>query len=142
MGTDLRGAHGASAREELLSHLSTGNARPILAEISSALEKLLSTGETTTIDLGAIPFAPGDERLLDEVLGVGEVRATLEALGQSIVHETRYPGVWRIDHLDPHGETLSRFIEVTFIPDILKSQHADAVAGLARLTARLEELDG
>lgn len=142
MGTVTGGAPRASAVEELRSHISTGNARPILAEIASALGKLLATGEVTTIDLGAIPFAPGDERLLDEVLGVGEVRATIEALGQSIVHETRFPGVWRIDHLDPKGETLSRFVEVTFIPEILKSQHADATAGLARLTARLEELGG
>lgn len=142
MRTERSGAQGAAAVSEIRSHISTGNARPVLSEIHAALELLLTTGETTTIDLGAIPFGPGDERVLDEALGVGEIRATLDALGQSVVHETAFPGVWRVDHLDPRGETLSRFVEVTFIPDILKSQHADAEEGLARLAGRLEELDG
>lgn len=131
-----------SALDELRSHLGTGNARPVLREIETALHGLLENGRETTIDLGAIPFGPGDERMLDEVLGPGEVRATIDALGKSHVTETGIPGVWRIDHFDLNGETLSRFIEVTFFPDILKTQTADAETGLARLTARLQERDG
>lgn len=142
MGAVGSGAHRASALDELKSHISTGNARPLLTEIHAALETLLDTGQPTTIDLGAIPFAAGDERLLDEVLGLGEVRATIEALGQSVVQETSIPGIWRIDHFDPRGETLSRFVEITFVPEILKTQHADATAGLARLRAQLDALDG
>ena len=130
-----------SAIDELRSHLGTGNARPVLGEIEAALGVLLAEGKQTTIDLGAIPFGPGDERLLDKVLGAGEVHATIEALDQSVVTETGIPGVWRIDHFDRKGETLSRFVEVTFFPEILKTQTADAEAGLARLTARLEEHD-
>jgi len=130
-----------SALDELRSHLGTGNARPVLREIEAALAALLATGTETTIDLGAIPFGPGDERLLDDVLGNGEVRATIDALGQSHVAETGIPGVWRIDHFDQRGETLSRFVEVTFMPDILKTQRADAEDGLARLGARLNEDD-
>lgn len=136
------GASHAPALSELRTHISTGNARPVLTEVLSALDLLLATGTSTTIDLGAIPFAPGDERLLDKVLGIGEVRATLDSIGQSLVHETGVPGVWRVDHLDPQGEPLSRFIEVTFIPEILKTQRADAEDGVARLIERLEEIDG
>ncbi|MDQ2089726.1 hydrogenase expression/formation C-terminal domain-containing protein [Marimonas arenosa] len=131
-----------SAVDELRSHLGTGNARPVLREIETALGALLESGRETTIDLGAIPFGPGDERMLDEVLGPGEVHATIYAMGESHVAETGVPGVWRVDHFDQRGETLSRFIEVTFCPDILKTQTADAEAGLARLTARLAAQDG
>jgi len=131
-----------NALDELRSHLGTGNAHPVLREVETALRALLDTGRQTTIDLGAIPFGPGDERLLDEVLGPGEVRATIDALGHSQVTETGIPGVWRIDHFDQQGETLSRFIEVTFFPEILKTQLEDAETGLARLTARLHERDG
>lgn len=142
MSTDAQNKHGREAVEALKSHISTGNARPVLHEILAALESLLATGTPTTIDLGAIPFGPGDERLLDEVLGKGELRATLEVLGSSHVEESGIPGVWRIDHFDQSGDTLSRFVEVTFLPEILKTQRADAEAGLARLAARLEEHDG
>lgn len=142
MSIDLRSARHGHALAELKSHVSTGNARPVLNEILAALEKLLADGTTTTIDLGALPFAAGDERMLDAVLGKGEVAATLELSGRSQVEETGIPGVWRIDHYDPNGETLSRFVEVTFLPEILKSQREDAETGLTRLAARLEELDG
>jgi len=142
VSTNAEKPHGREALDALKSHISTGNARPVLHEIHAALETLLATGTPATIDLGAIPFAPGDERLLDEVLGKGELSTTLTVLGTSHVEETGIPGVWRIDHFDQNGETLSRFVEVTFLPEILKTQRADAEAGLARLAARLEEHDG
>lgn len=123
--------------QELLSFAATGNADPVLHEVRHALADLLATGKETTIDLGAIPFGPGDERRLDAVLGNGEVRATLNILGESSVQETTIPGVWRVDHFDESGETQSRFIEVTFIPEILKTQREDAERGLGDLTARL-----
>ena len=39
----------------------TGNMVPILNEIRHALSHLAETGESTTIDLGAIPFGPGGD---------------------------------------------------------------------------------
>ena len=128
----------ASPLNELRSHIGTGNADPILREIRHALGQLLQDGTETTIDLGAIPFAGGDERIFDDVLGEGEVRATLNVLGNSVIQETAIPGVWRIDHYNETGETQSRFIEVTLMPNILKTQKEDAELGLASLTARLE----
>ena len=132
---------GNSALKDVLSFVDTGNALPVLHEVAHALRRLIETGEPTTIDLGAIPFAGGDERIMDEVLGVGEVQATLKLMGDSHVQETGIPGVWRVDHFDTAGETESRFVEVTFMPEILKTQTEDAQRGLARLDARLEEKD-
>ena len=124
--------------KEMLSYVSTGNADPILREIRHALAKLVETGESTTIDLGAIPFAAGDERILDEVLGRGEVQATLTAMGVSHIAETAIAGVWRVDHMNEEDEVQSRFVEVTYCPDILKTQGADAAFGLQQLIARLD----
>ncbi|MCB1329436.1 MAG: hydrogenase expression/formation protein [Maritimibacter sp.] len=132
----------SSSVRELRAHVPTGNAGPILREIATALARLLDTGEATTIDLGALPFSAGDERALDAVLGTGEIRATLDALGTSHVNETGVPGVWRVDHFDQQGETLSRFVEITFVPEILRSQRPDAEQGLERLEAALSERDG
>lgn len=128
--------------QELRAHVPTGNAGPILQEIATALARLLDTGQPTTIDLGALPFSAGDEKALDAALGSGEVRATIEALGTSHVQETGTPGVWRVDHFDQHGEPLSRFVEITFVPDILKTQAPDARDGLIRLEAELAARTG
>lgn len=127
--------------QEVLSYVGTGNADPILREIHHALKNLVETGETTVIDLGAIPFAAGDERILDSVLGEGELYATLNSLGTSYILETDIPGVWRIDHLNDDNEVQSRFIEVTYFPEILRTQKEDAQIGLQALTDRLQERD-
>ncbi|HIE55188.1 MAG TPA: hydrogenase accessory protein HupE, partial [Chromatiaceae bacterium] len=44
----------------------------------------------------SLPLAPGEEKRLEEALGEGEVKATLNALGESRLIETRYSGVWLI----------------------------------------------
>jgi hydrogenase-1 operon protein HyaF len=130
-----------AAHEEILSFVSTGNAAPLLHEIKHALDELLKNGTESVIDLGAIPFVPGDERILSDVLGEGEVQATLTVLGQSHVRETGIPGVWRVDHLDENGEIQSRFIEITFMPEILRTQREDAQQGLETLKQRLCDLN-
>ena len=129
------------ALDDVLSFVSTGNAIPLLHEIKYALSALLSSGTESIIDLGAIPFAPGDERVLDEALGLGEVDATLTVMGESQIRETGIPGVWRIEHFNSAGERQSRFIEITFMPDILKTQREDAARGLEVLMDRLGALD-
>ena len=132
----------SSIKTDALSSLvATGNALPVLHEIKHALAMLLKDGTSTTIDLGAIPFSQGDERNLEKVLGNGEVHATIKTLGESHLRETSIQGVWRVDHLDNDGQIESRFIEVTFLPEILKTHRQDAVLGLETLTSRLKELD-
>ncbi len=125
-----------------MANLPTGNALPILSEVLEALGQLVENGRTTVIDLGAIPFTGGDENLLHEILGTGEVNAVLNAMGESHVQETEIPGVWRVDHYDQTGETQSRFIEIAVIPEILKTQIEDAVRGRELLAERLNDRKG
>lgn len=127
---------------KVVTNLPTGNAPPILSEILEALGKLVRTGTPTVIDLGAIPFSGGDEKVLHDVLGEGEVTAVLQAMGESHVQETGIAGVWRVDNYDLHGETQSRFIEITYVPDILRTQPEDAVRGRDLLAERLAERTG
>lgn len=128
-----------SPLQEVMSYVGTGNADPILREVRFALGKLIETGETTVIDLGAIPFAAGDERILDRILGEGEVRATLTSMGESRIAETQIAGVWRVDHFDAEGEVQSRFIEITYMPEILRTQKEDAAFALEQLDEKLAE---
>ena len=115
-----------------------GNVRPLLAEILHAVDRLLETGEPTTIDLASLPFGPGELEYLEETLGTGELSAKLDALGSSRIRETTFPGVWWLEHRNVHDEIVGRFIEITRTPEILSSQDADIAAGRARLGDQLD----
>jgi hydrogenase-1 operon protein HyaF len=115
----------------------TWNVRPILHEIRHALEALVDSGEYSIIDLRSIPLAPGEEEAIIEILGQGEVHASLEVLGLSEIYETIYAGVWLITHYNESNAIIGRFIEITELPEILKSQHEDMTNALLELEQEL-----
>jgi hydrogenase-1 operon protein HyaF len=117
---------------------SVGNVQALLAEIASHLEKLIDRGETGVIDLRGLPFAPGEYEQLRETLGQGELTAHLEAIGTSEIVETRFPGVWWSTHYNVEGDIVADVIEITFLPEILKSQPEDMRDGLGRLRELLQ----
>ena len=114
-----------------------GNALPILNEIRHALARLLESGETSVIDLGALPMGPQDEVQLLAALGEGEVEATIHAGGPSSVRETAFHGVWLLTHRNEAGETLARFIEIAFVPELLMSQAEDVADSAVELAKKL-----
>jgi hydrogenase-1 operon protein HyaF len=114
-----------------------GNALPVLHEIRHALERLVETGESRVIDLNAMPFGPGDERRLLELLGHGEIEARLNALGATEIRETAVPGVWLVDHRNAEGERLVLHVEIAEVPAILRTQAEDLREAVAALDARL-----
>lgn len=117
----------------------TGNLIPLLHEIRHALRKLLTDGSETCIDLRALPMAPGEETRLVETLGKGEISVQMQALGKSAIYETRYPGVWFATHFNSNDEILGKYIEITHMPGLLKSQREDIAAGLHQLEEKLHE---
>ena len=117
----------------------TWNVKPLLHEVKHALDKLINTGETTVIDLRSIPLAPGEEEKILNTLGQGEVAAELYALGLSEVIETQYTGVWLVTHYNDDKEIIGRFIEITTMPDILRSQTQDVTFAYERLSEDLQE---
>lgn len=115
----------------------TFNVEPILHEVRHALENLLRSGENSIIDLRSIPLAPGEEDKIIQTLGEGEVHARLDALGPSDIYETRFAGVWLVTHFNEDDSIVSRFIEVTVLPDVLKSQSEDIARALNELETEL-----
>jgi hydrogenase-1 operon protein HyaF len=111
----------------------TGNLKPLLHEIAYALNELIANGIQRTIDLRALPLAPGEEQRLLQILGTGEIGAELDALGKSSIQESRFPGVWITTHFSRSGEIMGRFIEITRTPELLSSQPEDMVPGLDTL---------
>ncbi|OOZ40483.1 hypothetical protein BOW53_07485 [Solemya pervernicosa gill symbiont] len=121
------------------TEIETGNTLPILHEIQHALQRLIKEGETTTIDLRAIPLAPGEEQRLETLLGQGEVKAQVDALGETTIQECGVAGVWLITHFNSEEEILGKFIEVTSMPSILESQHEDIREGVEQLSRLLNQ---
>jgi len=117
----------------------TFNVRPLLHEVKHALDNLIETGHTTIIDLRSIPLAPGEEDKILHTLGQGEVKAQLNALGLSEIIETQYAGVWTVTHYNDEHEIISRFIEITTMPEILCSQTEDIMAAYSRLAITVED---
>jgi len=62
-------------------------------------------------------------------------------MGRSRVWETRYPGVWVVEHKNPAGERIALQVEITEIPTILKAQDADIRDGLDNLSETLSTDD-
>ncbi|MDH3614451.1 MAG: hydrogenase expression/formation protein [Gammaproteobacteria bacterium] len=116
----------------------TGNVEPLLHEVRHALKRLANGEDGTVIDLRSLPLAPGEEEQIEAALGQGEVRAELNALGPSLVQETSYPGVWLVTHRNAEQAVVGRFIEVTDMPELLKSQQADIEYGINRLENELK----
>lgn len=119
----------------------TGNVVPILHEVRHALRRLQETREPTVIDLMAIPMAPGEETQLENVLGPGEIKARLDALGPSEICETGIAGVWLVTHYNADDERVGRFLEITRMPAILESQEPDMRRGLAELMERIKRVE-
>ena len=119
------------------TEVATGNVEPLLHEIRHALKRLASGEEGTTIDLKSLPLAPGEEERIEATLGIGEVRAEVDALGPTLIQETSYPGVWLTTHKNADDAVVARFIEVTYIPELLRSQPEDIDAGIDRLENEL-----
>lgn len=115
----------------------TGNVAPLLHEIRHALKRLADGKDGTTIDLRRLPLAPGEEDRIEDLLGTGEVRAEVDALGPTIVQETSFTGVWLVTHQNREGETVARFVEVTRVPEILKSQPEDIQIAVSKLEDEL-----
>jgi hydrogenase-1 operon protein HyaF len=108
----------------------------VLNEIESLLQDLIRTDQTGAIDLRSLPLFPGDYDMLKQLLGEGEVSATLQAMGPSYIQETLVPGVWWVSHCNDDGEKISEYIEVTRVPSLLKTTTpdlADAPAGIQQL---------
>ena len=118
----------------------SGNAQPLLREISELLNRLLETGEPGIIDLSALPLTPADLGWLQEKLGKGEIAVTLQASGESTLNEMACSGVWWVVHRNIQGAVTSQFIEVAWVPELVKAHPQDVKIGQESLELLISDL--
>ncbi len=118
----------------------SGNAAPLLRELDESLRHLLDSGVTSAIDLSALPLTPADLDWLWDKLGTGEIAITLQADGESTLNETACPGIWWVTHRNEAGAVTSQFIEVAFVPELVKAHPQDVAIGQGRLQSLISDL--
>ena len=89
------------------------------------------------IDLLSLPMSAEDRSELERVLGEGEVRATIQAEGLSVLRETGISGVWWVEHRGAQGELVAELLEVARVPAILESVPDEIAAAAGTLRERL-----
>ncbi len=115
-----------------------GMAEAVLNEVVALIETFAATGKGGSIDLGGLPFSGRDREEIDALLGRGEIAATIDLAGPSEIWETAFAGVWRVRHLGASGIAVD-LIEITSIPEILRSDRRDARLAAAKLAQALEQ---
>jgi len=118
----------------------TGNAPPLLRELAEQVRRLLESGESSAIDLSALPLTPADLDWLRERLGEGEINVTLQANGESTLNETACSGIWWVTHHNEQGAVTSQFIEVAFVPELVKAHPQDVQIGQEYLELLISDL--
>lgn len=119
----------------------SGMVPALLRELLDALNAYLQDGTPHLVDLATLPLEPADRDALEQALGQGEIDARIEALGHSRVRETAFAGLWWIRHEDADGALLCEQIEVTALPEILRTDRSDIEAASARLAALAASLN-
>ncbi|MDP1644929.1 MAG: hydrogenase expression/formation protein [Thiobacillus sp.] len=118
----------------------TGNAPPLLRELAEQVKRLLESGEPSAIDLSALPLTPVDLDWLRDKLGSGEISVTLQAGGESTLNETACPGVWWVTHRNEQGAVTAQFIEVAWVPELVKAHPQDVAIGQEQLELLISDL--
>ena len=127
---------GIVVRNEAAEGLGAG-VNAILYELAGMLETLLDSGHGNAIDLRSLPLTPDEYTQLRATLGEGEVSAEVDALGPTRLRETAVHGVWWITHYNTQDQVLAEFLEVTEVPQLLKTERDDLREGLDLLNERL-----
>lgn len=126
---------------KVVDPIETGTVFALLHEIADLLDRLVSEDLSGAIDLRAMPLSPADREALRARLGRGEIHAIVDAMGESEIYETRFAGVWWTTHRSTDGNVVAERIEITLVPELLKTHPADAEVGAKRLRMALMEPD-
>jgi len=112
-------------------------AMALLQELQVMLNDLVHSGKSTSLDVRSLPITPDDYTYLKSLLGDGEVTATINALGPTNISETEIPGIWWITHYNTDDMILAESIEVTELPEMLKTQRQDLQQAIALFEAKI-----
>ena len=119
-----------------ISQPASGMLPSVLSDLIQHLQNFIEKGQPHSIDLARQPLTSIDLIELEKLLGKGELSITLSTIGDSEIFETAFSGIWWVKHYTADQILISQFIEITNIPDIIKSQPEDMQLALSRLKSQ------
>ena len=119
-----------------VSEPTTGMAQAVFNELVDKLQELAENAKQHVIDISSLPLSDSDKQQLETLLGQGEVQVTLSTIGESRIVETAYSGIWWVKHYTADDKLISELIEITRIPEIIKS-HPDDIQHAANAIKKI-----
>jgi len=113
----------------------------ILNELQFKLKALIEQDHNDSIDLRTLPLFPGDYELLKETLGYGEIHVTIEAMGPTEIYETAILGIWWVTHYNSQDENVAEYIEITALPELIKTSEQDIKQAEQQLKQLIDNYD-
>lgn len=112
----------------------TPGVRAVLAEISEALERFISTRQCWRVFIDKMGLSQEERQLIRDLLGQGATRIKLEgSLEPAEWMETGVSGVWYGVFYNQSARPVLETIEVGFFPQVAAAQQEDIEEGKARL---------
>lgn len=91
-----------------------GEALAALRWLREATAEYASGGDNQRLDLGSLDVP--NRKLLDQILGEGEVSATISGEAPVAIQESVFAGVWRVRLCNSAGEVVRDLVEVGAVP--------------------------
>jgi hydrogenase-1 operon protein HyaF len=88
-----------------------------------------------------MPLTAADRVLLEQALGQGPVRATVDCDGECHLAATAVPGVWWVRYFDGEGRELLTTLEVGLVPSLACAAPEEVAASRAELEQYLRQGD-
>ena len=111
----------------------------LLSEVSAKLAEIVESGTTFRIDLRRLPLPAGGTAALRDFLGSGQVEASFRGVGSCIVSETAVAGVWWGQQYNTGGDLVGEFIEIAYVPELLKCETAEIEQAVKNLRLKIRD---
>lgn len=113
--------------------------RALLSEMSARLTELATTGLPARIDLRRLPVSEGGTAALRDFLGKGQVEARFQGVGSCVFLETALSGVWWGQQYNTGNDLVGEFIEIAYVPELLKCEAAEVERAIEALRLKIDE---
>ncbi|MEX3954249.1 hydrogenase expression/formation protein [Paraburkholderia sp. EG287B] len=114
------------------------NAPSILSEVRDSVARWRAGDAPHIVNLTLLPLSPGDQRLIDAVLGEGAVQILSRGYGKCRVCSTAIANCWRVAYFNSQDMLILNTIEITDLPEVVRAAPEDLADSRERLTQLIE----
>lgn len=114
------------------------NAPSILSEVRDHVARWRAGDAPHVLNLTLLPLSPGDEQMIDAVLGEGAVQVLSRGYGNCRVGSTAIANCWRVAYFNSQDTLILNTIEITDLPEVVRAAPEDLADSRERLAQLIE----